>query len=357
MTFTRKQQWLAAAAATVAVVAGGWWYWQHQQAGRDPEGFASGNGRIEATEVDIAAKGAGRVQDILVNEGDPVKVGQVVAHMDNTSMQAVLHQAEAQLLDAQSKKVSALALVSKTRADIVTAEAVLRQREGERGMARTTLGRTQSLLADRAISQQQVDEDRTRVNSTESAVSVARAQIQAVKEGLQVAQAQVRQAQAGIDAAQAGVARIRSELDDTDLKAPRSGRIQYRVVQPGEVVGAGGRVLSMLDLHDVYMTFFLPDEVAGQVGLGNEVRIVLDAAPGFVIPATVSYVAGVAQFTPKAVETRNERQKLMFRVKARVDPALLQKYQNQVKSGMTGVAHVRLDARHDWPQNLQVHLP
>ena len=325
----RIKQWTIAAAVVALLAGGGWWYWQQQQAGKETEGFASGNGRIEATEVDISAKMPGRVKDILVNEGDLVKSEQVVAHIDASAMQAQLDQAQAQL--------------HKARADLVTAQAVVRQRESERTMARKTLERTQSLLADRAISQQQVDEDRTRVNSMDAALTVARSQ--------------VKQAQAGIAASEAGVVRLQSELNDTELRAPRDGRIQYRVVQPGEVVGAGGRVLSMLDLHDVYMTFFLPDEVAGQVGLGNEVRIVLDAAPGFVIPATVSYVAGVAQFTPKAVETRNERQKLMFRVKARVDPALLQKYQNQVKSGMTGVAHVRLDARHDWPQNLQVHLP
>ena len=100
-------------------------------------------------------------------------------------------------------------------------------------------------------------------------------------------------------ALQATLARIDVELADSELKAPRDGRVQFRVVQPGEVVGAGARVLQLADLTDVYMTFFLPETVAGRVALGSEVRIVLDAAPNFVIPASVSFVASTAQFTPQ----------------------------------------------------------
>jgi HlyD family secretion protein len=129
------------------------------------------------------------------------------------------------------------------------------------------------------------------------------------------------------------------------------------VVQPGEVVGSGGKVVSLVDISDVYMSFFLPEMAAGRVALGSEVRIVLDAARQFVIPAQVSYVASVAQFTPKTVETRSERQKMVFRVKARIAPELLQKYPEQVKTGLPGMAHLRLDAARPWPDELQVRLP
>ena len=93
------------------------------------------------------------------------------------------------------------------------------------------------------------------------------------------------------------------------------------------------------------------------MALGSEVRIVLDAARQFVIPAQVSYVASVAQFTPKTVETRNERQKMVFRVKARIAPELLQKYPEQVKTGLPGMAHLRLAADKPWPPGLEVKLP
>jgi HlyD family secretion protein len=155
----------------------------------------------------------------------------------------------------------------------------------------------------------------------------------------------------------ATVERIKADIADSDLKAPRDGRVQYRVAQPFEVVGAGGRVLNLVDLSDVYMTFFLPTDQAGRLTLGSEVRLVLDAAPEYVIPARVSFVADVAQFTPKTVETAEEREKLMFRIKAHIPPDLLRRYIKQVKTGLPGMAYVRLDPQAPWPPHLQVKLP
>ncbi|MFZ3121101.1 MAG: HlyD family efflux transporter periplasmic adaptor subunit, partial [Variovorax sp.] len=154
----------------------------------------------------------------------------------------------------------------------------------------------------------------------------------------------------------ATIARIQADITDSALTAPRDGRVQYRVAQPGEVLAAGGKVLNLVDLSDVYMTFFLPETVAGRVALGSDVRIVLDAAPGFVIPAKVSFVASTAQFTPKTVETASERQKLMFRVKARIDPQLLKNNLAQVKTGLPGVAWLKLDDKAEWPAQLVVKV-
>jgi HlyD family secretion protein len=124
------------------------------------------------------------------------------------------------------------------------------------------------------------------------------------------------------------------------------------VAQPGEVLSAGGRVLNLVDLSDVYMTFFLPTAQAGRIAIGSDVRLVLDAAPQYVIPAKVSFIADVAQFTPKTVETEEERQKLMFRVKARISPELLKKHVQQVKTGLPGMAYVRTDLSAEWPARL-----
>ena len=124
-----------------------------------------------------------------------------------------------------------------------------------------------------------------------------------------------------------------------------------------KVLAAGGRVLNMVDLSDVYMTFFLPTEQAGLLALGSEARIVLDAAPGLVVPAHISFVASVAQFTPKTVETSDERLKLMFRVKARIPPELLQQHLEYVKTGLPGVAWVRVNEELPWPDDLVVRLP
>ena len=129
------------------------------------------------------------------------------------------------------------------------------------------------------------------------------------------------------------------------------------MAQPGEVIGNGGKVLTLIDLSEVYMNFFLPETVAGRLAIGSEVRLVLDAAPQYVFPAKVSFVASEAQFTPKTVETTTERQKLVFRVKARVAPDLLERYMDRVKTGLPGVATVRLSEDVDWPAKLQVKLP
>jgi HlyD family secretion protein len=164
----------------------------------------------------------------------------------------------------------------------------------------------------------------------------------------------VEGARATVKAADATVARIRTDIDDSALTAPRAGRVQYRVAQPGEVLGAGGKVLNLVDLSDVYMTFFMPETIVGKLALGSEVRIVLDATPQDVVLARISFVASTAQFTPKTVETASERQKLMFRVKAQIDPALLRENLQQIKTGVPGVAWVKLDPQAPWPPELAV---
>ena len=286
-----------------------------------------------------------------------MKAGDVIARMDTRALDAQLAQARAQVANARSAKQTALAQLAQRRADATMAEALLVQRKSELEVARRTRDRSQALLADRATSAQQADEDAARARNAEASVAVAQAQITAAKAAIGAAEAQVAQAQAGIDAAVAVVERLATELEDGVLRAPRSGRVQYRVVQPGEVVGGGGKVVSLVDIADVYMTFFLPEVAAGRVALGSEVRIVLDAAQAFVIPARVSYVASVAQFTPKTVETQSERQKMVFRVKARIDPALLAQYPEQVKTGLPGLAHLRLNPQREWPPELQPRLP
>jgi HlyD family secretion protein len=100
----------------------------------------------------------------------------------------------------------------------------------------------------------------------------------------------------------------------------------------------------------------LQTAAAGRTGLGTEVRLILDAAPGIVVPAEVSFVSDVAQFTPKTVETQVEREKLMFRVRARIAPDLLAKYLDQIKTGLPGVAWVRLDPALPWPEAAEGRL-
>jgi HlyD family secretion protein len=338
---------IAVAAAAVFVA------WPYLKPEGLPDGFASSNGRIEATEIDVAAKIAGRVREILADEGDFIEAGQVLARMDTDVLQAERREAEAALARAQISIETAKSLVTQREAEKAAAQASVAQQEAELVAAQRRLQRTESAAPRGAVALTELDEDRARAEGARAAVSAAEAEVAAADAALNTARSQIVDAEAAVQAARATIDRIQADIDDGELRSPRSGRVQYRVAEPGEVLDAGGVVLNMVDLTDVYMTFFLPTEQAGRVAVGAEVRLVLDAAPQYAIPARATFVADVAQFTPKTVETQEERAKLMFRIKAQIDPDLLERYITQVKTGLPGVAYVQLDAEADWPPELQ----
>lgn len=344
--------------AAVVIAAAGVAYlaWNKYRDAGPGDAFVSGNGRIEATEIDVATKAPGRLEQLLVGEGDFVRAGQEVARMQQDSLLAQRDEATARLQQAHENAAGAKAQVSLRESEWHALLAQVEQRKVDLNAARRKLARTEALVGDGSVSGQQLDDDRARVASLQAALATTAAQASAAEAAIIATRAQVTAAAASIKASEATLARIEVDLADTVLKAPRDGRIQYRVALPGEVLGAGGKVLNMADLSDVYMTFFLPETVAGRVALGSEVRIKLDAAPQFTIPAKVSFVASTAQFTPKTVETASERQKLMFRVKAQIDRALLEKHLEQVKTGLPGVAWLRLDPKTPWPESLAIKI-
>ena len=348
---------LIPAAVVIVIAAGAYTGWR-LIADRGPgAGFVNGNGRIEATEIDIATKLPGRVEDVLVQDGDFVAAGQPLAHMQAETLQAQRSEAEAQHQQAINAEASAKAQIALRESDQRAAEAAVAQRDAELDAARRRLARSQTLSKEGASSMQELDDDRAREKSAQATVAAAKAQVAAAAAAVTAARAQQTGALSAIAAAQATIDRVQADIKDSTLRAPRAGRVQFRVAQPGEVLGAGGRVLNMVDLSDVYMTFFLPTEAAGRVALGQDVHIVLDAAPQWVIPARVTFVSATAQFTPKTVETQSEREKLMFRVKAQIDPKLLEQHLKYVKTGLPGVAWVKLDANEAWPAKLQVRVP
>ena len=336
----------------VAVLA-----WQMLRDQGPGAGFVSSNGRIEATEIDVASKFSGRVQDILVSDGDFVTAGQTLAHMQVQTLAAQLDEAQARHQQSVSAIASAQAQVAVRESDRQATLAVVVQRESEVDAAERRLARSETLTREGASSGLELDDDRARLRSVQAAVAAARAQTQAAQAAITAAQAQLAGARSTVDAALATIARIKVDIDDSALTAPRDGRVQYRIAQAGEVLAAGGKVLNLIDLGDIYMTFFVPEASAGKLALGSEVHIILDAAPSYVIPAKVSFVASSAQFTPKTVETESERQKLMFRVKAQIDRELLQKNLAQIKTGLPGMVWLKLDAQAPWPSELSVKLP
>ncbi len=344
-------RWFVVALSIVAVGVA-YYAWKTYLGSGLPAWIASGNGRIEAVDIDISTKVPGRVVEILAQEGDFVKVGQILARMDTEQLEAQRRQAQAQLQRAIIGVDTAKSLVAQREAEQRAALAVVAQREAQLDAADRKLARSEQLVKTNATSQQVLDDDRAAAQGAKAAVGAAQAQLAATEAAISAAKAQVIDAGAAIDAARAAIESIAADINDSVLKSPRDGRIQYRVAEPGEVLGAGGRILNLVDLGDVYMTFFLPAAQAGQIPLGTDVRLVLDAAPDYLIPAKVSFVSAVAQFTPKTVETEEERQKLMFRIKAQISPELLRKYIQQVKTGLPGMAFVKLDQKMEWPANL-----
>jgi len=298
--------------------------------GRDmPEGIVKTNGRIEATQVDVSAKYPGRLATMTVDEGDEVTAGQVVATISSPETEAQLRSAQAQVLKAKQAYAEAVALIAQRNSDLT--------------FARTDYDRGKTLLQSGNIAQQVVDQRRNRFEAADAAYVAANAQRD--------------EADASIKAAEADVERLQSILVDLILVSPRSGRVQYRLARAGEVIAAGQRILTILDLNDVYMTIYLPAEQAGKLPIGDEARTILDPIPQYVLPNTVTFVATEAQFTPKSVETTEEREKLMFRVKLQADPKVLDQYHKFVKTGVRGLGFVRTDPKIPWPAELQVKLP
>lgn len=286
-----------------------------------PPGIAAGNGRLEATEVDVASKVAGRLASVAAREGDDARRGQVLAELDVDDLRAQLRAAVAQ--------------IGQARAAVAASRAALAGAASQQKLARLTLERSGQLVRKGFISGDRLDRDESAVQTADAASAAARSRLGEAGEAVAAAAAKA-------DALQIAIA-------DATLKAPVAGRVLYRLAEPGEVLAAGGKVLTLLDLADVYLAIYLPTDEAGKVALGSPARIVLDALPGRPIPARVVFVAPRSQFTPKEVETRNEREKLMFRVKLRVDPDWLAAHADLAKPGMPGMGYVRTAADAPWP--------
>ncbi|MDH3579327.1 MAG: HlyD family efflux transporter periplasmic adaptor subunit [Hyphomicrobiales bacterium] len=317
---------IAAVVVVIAAAAAGYFYWQNKLNSQLPNGIAFGNGRIEAVQVDISTKIPGRVQDIFANEGDLVQPDQKVALINTDQLKAQHLKAQADIASAQSQ--------------VAAAEASIAQAKAQLRLAEQELERASSLVKQGHTSKETYD---TRVSNR--AVAVA---------NLRAAEATLVSRQRSVDAARAVAQEIKTQIDDSLLVSPMIGRVLYRLAEPGEVLGAGGKVLTLINLSDIYMEIFLPSAQAHRVNIGAEARIKLDILD-FAIPAKISFVSPESQFTPKQVETPSERDKLMFRIKVRVPQELVLKHIDRVKTGVRGMAYVWLDgaSKPEWPEFLQ----
>jgi HlyD family secretion protein len=316
-------------ALAIVAVGGflGYRYWQARQTAIPP-GIAYGNGRIEAKLADASAKEALRVKEVLVNEGDLVKPGQVLVRLDTVTLDAQLAEAQAQVAAAQEK--------------IAMSHAAIAKRKSEITLANIEIQRSSNLVKANAGSQRELDVRTMTLATTRAALQEEEARLQtALKE---------------VDVARANVTAVQTRIDDATLISPITGRVLYRLAEPGEVLAPGGKALTLVNLEDVYMEIFLPSREASAVRVGADARLTVDALPGRSAPGFVSFVSPEAQFTPKEVETRSEREKLMFRVKIQIPEELVSQFIESIKTGVRGVGYVKLDDNVLWPNQLEANL-
>lgn len=292
------------------------------------EGFAVGNGRVETTQVDVASKLSGRLIDIDAEEGDLVQKDEILAHIDTKELNAKLQEAIANKQQAVENKNYTIAIVE--------------QKQSELALIQKNYNRALSLYNSKSIALAEYQKYEAELRTSQATLTAAKSQVVG--------------AQATINATIAQIETIKVNIEDSKLYSPVKGRVLYKIAENGEIVANGGKVLVVLDLLNTYMTIFLPTSQAGLVDIGSEARIVLDAIPNIAIPAHVTFVSPLAQFTPKEIETQAEREKLMFRIKVKIDSNVLEKYFDRIKTGLPGVAYIKLDKNVSWPDYLN-NLP
>ena len=292
-----------------------------------PEGIVSGNGRIEGKLVDVSAKEPLRVKEVLVDEGALVKPGQVLVRLDTVTLEAELAEAKA--------------AVAGRRGEAGRRQGHHRQAARARSSSPRSRRRARSgWSAQGAGSQRELDVRKTKVETTKAALGGGAGD---AADGHPERRGR----------AQANAATIQTRIDDATLKSPVTGRVLYRLAGAGRGPRAGGKALTLVNLEDIYMEIFLPSEQAAAVKVGAEGRITVDYDPKRAVAGYVSFVSPEAQFTPKQVETKSEREKLMFRVKIQLPKELVGQYVEQIKTGVRGVGYVKVKDSAVWPARLQ----
>ncbi len=352
---TRKKVFLAGIAALILAALGlgvlsQWWR-------ALPDGLLLASGRIEGDEVVIAPKVAGRVLTVAKYRGDPVAAGEVLVRLSSEQIQAQLDRAREQErywqervqqaridLDYTARQVTTEIAAAEAR--LAAAQARVQETEADVVRSRQDYQRYEALRARRVIPQQKLDEATAIFKAASARQEAAGQELAQAAALLQQARLlprtvalkrqEMQGAQANLAAAQAAVREAEANLDDTIILAPADGVLLTRQVEPGEIVNAGTPLFTMVNLQQLYLKVFINEPDIGKIRLGQEARIYVDAFPDRFFPATVSRVSPRAEFTPKYVETREERVNLVFAVELRADNP-----EGYLKPGMPAEALLR----------------
>jgi HlyD family secretion protein len=328
----------------LAAAGAGAWYWFDRPA--EAEEGLTASGTVEATDAQLGFQAPGRVAEIAVREGDRVRAGDVLARLDSA--------------EAAARRAQAAAQVAAARAALAELEGGARQEEVEAARAaldaardrlansETDYERTRTLFEGGAVSRESLDNARLALEVAKSQRTQAAEQLQLVQKGprperIEQARAQVAQASAALRAAEAA-------LGNLTLAAPFGGLVTVRVREPGEIVQAGSPVLTLMDPGDRWVRIYVQEDRLGAVHLGDRAVITSDTFPGKTYPGEVAFIASEAEFTPKNVQTTEERVKLVYAVKVRItgDPGY------ELKPGLP--ADVRLETSPPVPTGADVDL-
>ena len=360
----------------LAAIGGGVWWWRDAHSSDGNRILVSGN--LELTLVDLSFKIAGRMTDRYVTEGDWVKAGQIIARLDPLQLQHQKARDEALVFSAESgyrQMVTAIAyqkatlesdiaarhaelneaqakldeLLNGSRTqDIQQSEAAVTDARAQLEFARSDWERMQALFKNEDISKQQYDQARAKFDSASAVLRQAQERYSMVKEGprkeeIAAARAAVARAQAGVKTAEANrlelqrkeqelVARgaevnrskaqqgiSQSQLDDTVVATPIAGVVLVKSAEPGEVLAAGTTIVTIGDLDHPWLRAYINETDLGRVKLGQKVKLTTDSNKGKVYWGTVSFISSEAEFTPKQIQTKEERVKLVYRIKVDVD--------------------------------------
>lgn len=289
-------------------------------------GAAGGSGVVEGTTVRLSSRAGGRITEVLVREGQAVAAGDVVLRLDCVEPQAALAQTQAQLEGARQQAIAAeraagaaSSAAGAARASVQAADAGARAAGVQTDAARRQASRMDAVQTD--VSAAQLDQVRTTAEGMQAQADLARAQRRAGSAQAQAAQqqagaagAQAAAAEQGIKAAEAAVQRAQLTQDECEVRSPRAGLVQLLPYETGELVGPGATLATVVDLRIVQASFYLPNADLGAARPGGSATVQADAWPDRAFTGTIATVATEAEFTPRNVQTRTDRDRLVYKV-------------------------------------------
>ncbi|MGE5623653.1 MAG: HlyD family secretion protein [Methanocella sp.] len=309
----------------VALAAGGWYFWSSTRQTAGPEALTT-SGTIEATEVPVASEVAGKVLEVLVQEGSRVKPGEALVRLDTAALSLQLEQAQASLRLAEAKLAEAK--VGPRAAQVRQAEELAQQAAAAFGGALKNYETVKQLYEKGVAPKTQFDTATTQRDTAEAQAQAARAQADLVKQGATTEQ--LRQLEAAVAQARAVAELAQYNVDRATVKAPVGGVVVRRLVEPGALVPAGASLLTLANLDDLWLRVYVPENQLNLVRLGQRVEVSVDAYPGRRFTSVVSYISDQAEFTPRNVQTRKERVTTVYAAKLRLTDGLA----GELKPGM-----------------------